>query len=122
MNPPKRRKIRFYIILLIIFFGFFALLSGFFLKKATFNLRKLSPFVKSQDLAAAKTSINVAKNDFKNAKRALVVFTPFRIIPFFGWYIADIQRGVSAVTASLDAAENIVDAIAPYADVLGFKE
>ncbi|OGE11129.1 hypothetical protein A3A60_03405 [Candidatus Curtissbacteria bacterium RIFCSPLOWO2_01_FULL_42_26] len=122
MNPPKRRKIKFYILLLIIFVSFFALLSGLFLIKATFNLRKVSASAKSQDLAAAKTSINAAQNDFKNAKSALSVFTPFRIIPFFGWYIADIQRGVSAATASLGAAENIVDAIAPYADVLGFKE
>src|SRR3989344_6832310 len=121
MNSPKRRKIRFYIILLVILFGFFALLSGFFFIKATFNLRKVSASDKSQDLAAAKTSINATKNDFKNAKRALIIFTPFRIIPFFGWYIADVQRGVSATNSSLDAAGNIVDAIVPYADVLGFK-
>lgn len=52
---------------------------------------------------------------------SLIVFTPFRIIPFFGWYVADVQRGVSAATATLDAAQNIVDAVTPYADVLGFR-
>src|SRR3989344_6962053 len=122
MNPPKRRKIRFYVILLIIFFGFFVLLSGLFFIKATFNLRKVSSSAKSQDLSAARTSINAAKGDFNNAKRALIVFTPFRIIPFFGWYVADVQRGVSAAASALEAAQNIVDAITPYADVLGFKE
>ena len=121
MNPPKRRKIRFYVILLIIFFGFFVLLSGLFFIKATFNLRKVSSSAKSQDLSAARTSINAAKGDFNNAKRALIVFTPFRIIPFFGWYVADVQRGVSAAASALEAAQNIVDAITPYADVLGFK-
>lgn len=121
MSYPKKRKLSFYLLLLVFFFAFFAFLSGLFFAKAISDVRKVSQAVKSQDLVAAKTSIHAAKGDFKNARMSLIVFTPFRIIPFFGWYIADIQRGVSAATSALDAAQNIVDAITPYADVLGFK-
>ena len=91
------------------------------MKKAISDLHKLAASAKTQDLTAVKSGVRAARADFGSAQKALIVFTPFRIIPLFGWYIADLERGISAAISGLNAAENTVDAIIPYADVLGLK-
>ncbi len=121
MNSQRSRRIRLLIFFLILFFAVFGLLTAFFLNKAISDTRKVVSAFKAQDLNAAKISVKNAKKDFNNAKRTLFVFYPFRIIPLFGWYIGDLQRVVSAAAPALDSANTIIDAISPYADILGLK-
>ncbi|MBI2012520.1 DUF4012 domain-containing protein [Candidatus Curtissbacteria bacterium] len=76
---------------------------------------------KLQDLDATKAYLKDARSQFRNTKRLLVLYTPLRVVPVLGWYVADIQRGVDAAVYSLEAANTFAEAITPYADVLGLK-
>jgi len=55
------------------------------------------------------------------AQKTLLPLTPFRIIPFFGWYVSDIQRVANTATHSLSGAQKLLEAITPYADILGLE-
>lgn len=74
-----------------------------------------------QDLNATQAYLKDTKRDLESTKKALVVFTPIRIIPLLGWYVADAQRGVNAAIEGVSAAIILTDAMTPYADVLGFN-
>lgn len=121
LNQKPGKKVRKIVLLFVIFYVIFGLISAFFLQKALRNTQKVIGAAQLQDLDATKAYILDAKRDFKNAQRALFVFTPVRIVPIFGWYIADVQRFANAATHGLTAAESLAEAVTPYADILGLK-
>lgn len=109
------------IIIVILIFGFFALIASVSLFNAYRSLKAVSQALDTQDLDSAKKSIKNAQGDMKRTNQALIVFTPIRFIPVLGWYVADIQRGTHAAVSALDAAEVLAEAVTPYADILGLK-
>lgn len=116
-----KRRILLIIVLIIIFFGFFAVLAGLSAKAGIANAKKAAQAVKQQDIESAKTNLQNTKKQLENSQKFLKVLTPLRIIPLAGWYIADAQRGISAAVSGVRAAETLMEAITPYADVLGLK-
>lgn len=116
-----KRKIFIILVFLVVFFGFFTFLAVSSARNALKDAKAGLTAIKSQDLEGAKKNFNKAKSEFQGTKTALIVFSPFRIIPVVGWYVADAQRGVNAAIAGMDAANTLADAITPYADVLGLK-
>ena len=114
-------KIKKALILIIFFYLVLAVLTGILAKRALSSTVKVAGAAKLQDLDATKAYIKDAKRDFQYIKWSLIIFTPIRVLPVFGWYVADSQRAVSAAIAALDAAQTLTEAITPYADVLGFK-
>ena len=116
-----KRRIILAILVIFAVFAFFGLISAFSLKKAYTSSQKVIGAAKLQDLDAAKAYLHDAKRDFKAAKTSLIVFTPVRIIPLVGWYVADIQRGVDTAIYGLEAASVFAEAVTPYADVLGLS-
>lgn len=116
-----KKKIALIIFAFIIIFGFFAFRVASSGKKAVAETKAAATAAKLQDLDGAKTHLKEAKKDLKKTKSALVVFTPFRIIPLVGWYVADAQRGVNAAISAMDSAGVFAEAVTPYADVLGLK-
>ena len=120
LRPKSKSKIKPLLALFAIILVVFACLTAFFLILALNDTKSIISASK-QDLDSAKSSIKSAQNNFKNAQKTLLVFTPFRIIPIVGWYIADVQRGVSAAASTMQAASTLAQAITPYADVIGLK-
>ena len=116
--PAKFKRI---LILAICFYILLTALTAFFVKGALSSMSKVAGAAKLQDLDATKAYIIDAKGDLQKVKWALVPFTPIRIIPVLGWYVADTQRLVNGAISGLNAAQTITEAVAPYADVLGFK-
>ncbi len=116
-----KRKILFIVVLVIIFFGFFAISAGLSAKAGITFAKKAAQAVKQQDLESAKTNLQNTKKQLENSQKSLIVLTPLRIIPLAGWYIADAQRGISAAISGVNAAQTLTEAITPYADVLGLK-
>lgn len=115
------RKIKRALILLVLFYLLLTAITGFFAKQALSSAAKVAGAAKLQDLDATKAYIKDARGDLRKVKLSLAAFTPLRVTPFFGWYVADAQRGVNSAIAALSAAETITDAVTPYADVLGLK-
>lgn len=120
LKVMKKRIISVVIIILIVL-GTFGILTAFSARKAITDAKKAVGAIKLQDLDATKAYLKDTQKDIKRTKRYFFAFTPIRIIPFFGWYIADVQRGLNAASYSIDAAIAFTDAVTPYADVLGLK-
>jgi len=120
MSANKRKIVRIFLILLV-FFAIFAALSAFFAMRALKTTQQAVGAVKIQDLTATKAYLKDAKGQFQTTQKTLFALTPFRIIPLFGWYVSDAQRGVNAAIHGLTAAEKLTEAITPYADVLGLE-
>lgn len=116
-----RKRIRLIIILLVVFYGIFGILTLFSAKSAIADFQKAAGAIKLQDLDATKSYLAETKKDIRRTQRLFLVATPFRIIPLLGWYVADVQRGLTAGINGVDAAITLTDAITPYADVLGLK-
>ncbi len=115
------RNFKIIIVLLFVIYLIFGFLTFIFAKKAFASVKKVAGAAKLQDLDATKSYIKDAKGDFQKVRLPLLAFTPIRVIPVIGWYVADSQRGVNAAISGLDAAQTLTEAITPYADVLGLK-
>lgn len=120
-NNRAGKKVKKIAFVLFLFYFIFGLICAFFLLKAVKSTQKIVQAAKTGDLDASKANILAASKDFKNTKRALIVFTPLRIIPLFGWYVADVQRFTAAAVYGLEAAKSLTETITPYADILGLK-
>src|SRR3989344_5431219 len=116
-----KKKIIFVILLVVVVYAVFAVLTALSAKKAVAATQKAVGAVKLQDLDATKAYLKDAKKEFEGTKKLLIVFTPLRIVPLVGWYVADAQRGITAAVDGLEAASILTEAITPYADVLGLQ-
>ncbi len=116
-----KRKIGLVIFVLLIIVGVLVVGTALSAKKAIATTQKAIGAAKLQDLDATKAYLKDASRQFQTTKKFIFVFSPLRVVPVIGWYIADAERGVSAAIATLDAANTFAEAITPYADVLGLK-
>ncbi len=116
-----RRKIALVILIVLVILGFFTVRAVLSAKGAIATAQKAAGAAKIQDLDATKAYLADSKKQFGETQKDLLVFTPLRIIPLIGWYVADAQRGVNAAIYGLDGGIKFVDAVTPYADVLGLK-
>jgi len=77
--------------------------------------------VKKQNIELASQELIKAKKDLAQTQRDLDSFSYVRFIPIMGLYYNDADRLISAGKDGLEAATILVEAIKPYADVLGLK-
>lgn len=134
-SPPVRKGrekfkkflVPFGVILLILFL---VLTVGFVLpaksilasvKDLESSGRKLPELLKSQDLAGTKNQLGVVKADLENVKNRFSRLGWLKIIPLARNYYLDGQRGLAAGRELIAAAEIAIDAITPYADIIGLK-
>ncbi|MEK7581084.1 MAG: DUF4012 domain-containing protein [Patescibacteria group bacterium] len=116
-----KRRLTSLLLLLVVVYGVLTVVAGISLRQAVKSTAKVAEAAKAQDLDGIKKSIGNAKGDFSRTKVILIAFTPLRVIPVLGWYVADAQRGASAAVAGLSATQTLAEAVTPYADVLGLK-
>src|SRR3990167_216683 len=116
-----KRRIIGILAIIIIFYLVIGALLFLALKKAAKDTKLAVDTAKFQDLDGTKAHIKDAQKGFKNARKYVLVFTPLRVVPIVGWYIADLQRGLNMADSGLEAAKVFAEAITPYADVLGLK-
>lgn len=76
---------------------------------------------KAQNLPAAEEKLLEIDQDFQNVKSTYAKLSFYNNIPFVNAYYQDGERGLRAGQAGLDAAKKSIEAITPYADVLGFS-
>ncbi len=83
--------------------------------------KAILPYIKAQDLAGAKTAIAVVKTNLDTTKLDYKKFAWAKSLPVLGNYYSDGTRVMSAAEEIISAANLTIDAIAPYADVIGLK-
>ncbi len=85
------------------------------------NTKAVAPYAKTQDLGGVKNQLEKVKGSLTNVETNLHTFKWSSHIPFAKNYYNDGQSGISAGYELIAAAEIGIDAIAPYADVIGLK-
>lgn len=116
-----KHRLRTIVTIVLIILGLLTLRAGLSAKAAIDDSKKAAAAIKAQDLNAAKEHLKNAKHDFETTQKALYVFTPLRVIPLLGWYVADAQRVTTAAVSGMDGALTFTEAITPYSDVLGLN-
>lgn len=90
--------------------------------KTTFSkAREAYQAVKTQNLAEADLKIKETGRALAETKKAMAFLGWAKFIPFIGGYYNDASHVLSAGLAGIEAGEVAIEAITPYADLLGFK-
>ena len=89
--------------------------------QTTQNGRLAYEYLKKQDIEKASAELVTTKNKLLKTQAAYNKLLYLKIIPFFGSYVADGERGLKAGVYSIEAAQITIDSVKPYADVLGLK-
>lgn len=124
-TPPKRMKLRFLFIPLLIVLLLAVVIAGLFIpvyksaKDLVGTSQKLTASVKAQDLPSLEAQIPAEKASLAKLKDSLKLVSWLQFAPIAGQYISDANHGVTAAEALLDAGDLSVKAIAPYADIIG---
>ena len=77
--------------------------------------------LKSQDITAASDQLQVAKADIDQTTKDLDTMGYLKIIPGINLYYGDANHLLAAANDGIQGGQLLVDAIKPYADVLGLK-
>lgn len=77
--------------------------------------------LKKQDVGLAKEELTKTHQSLSDTQSKLGRLGWTRFIPLVGLYYSDAAHAVAAASAALDAGDTVIDAILPYADVLGLK-
>lgn len=83
--------------------------------------RALVYVAKQQDLPQTREKIKTTQAKLEKAKKDFSYFSFLRFIPFLGNYYRDADHLVAAGAYGLETAQKTVDALSPYADLLGFS-
>jgi len=77
--------------------------------------------MKNQNVQLASDEIIKTKQDLLQTQKNLHYLTPLKFVPLLSWYYNDADHMLNAGSYGLDASAISIDAIKPYADVLGLK-
>ena len=130
-SKKPKIKMRIWLKILIIFFGVLLLFSGacFLMarpvivkaKQALSLGQEAYSSVKDQDLIKTNDKLKETKTKIEEAKTSYRILSWLKVVPFLNNYYKDGERGLNAALRGIEAGEILTEAIAPYADVLGFK-
>ncbi|OGD63303.1 hypothetical protein A2160_02290 [Candidatus Beckwithbacteria bacterium RBG_13_42_9] len=76
---------------------------------------------KNQDLLTADEKLKETHQGLQETQNQYEKLKWTNFVPGMHWYYQDGEHGLKAALASLEAAQILIGAITPYADVLGFK-
>lgn len=123
-----RKKLSFAIIISIIVL----ILIGFLISIPVYNVynsglktyreaRILFDAVKKQNIVVASEELVKTKKYLQETQKSLNTLSPLKFIPILAWYYNDADHLITAGSKTLDSAGIAIEAIEPYADVLGLK-
>lgn len=125
-REEKKRKLLVFLALLALFLFFFVYLPYRKIKakggEVLTSARTVSASFKNNDIDEVEKNLAELEGEYaafqKSARRVYFL----RFVPVLGGYILDFKNGVEAGDHLIQAAKLAVDAIAPYADLIGFKK
>ncbi len=89
--------------------------------KAYRSAKLAAAAMKNQNVELASTEIAKTKKELLATQRNLHYLLPLKFVPVVNWYYNDADHMMTAGLHGLDASTIAIDAIKPYADVLGLK-
>jgi len=128
---PKPKRLKIFLKVLGIVVGIGILISGFLLiscrqilaerKNFEESLNKIKTGTKEQDLSKVGKGVEEIREIVGRVERKTEKIKWMKKLPFLGGYIADIEHGLKAGVAGLDATEMVINTLNPYADILGLS-
>lgn len=111
------------ILLLVIFIPLFFLIKNvyFSLQKTIVSTRKTYEAGKNQDIDSLKINALVLKEDLEDLEESVNKLTFLKFIPIISGYTRDAEHLTRAAKSSVEALNITIEAILPYADLLGLK-
>lgn len=89
-------------------------------KKTVESARMAYDFGKNQDLVKANQQLEEVKANLEKTQNSFQSLKWISWIPILGQYWHDGNHGLNAAKEGIEAADILMDAVEPYADVLGF--
>src|SRR3989338_31546 len=127
----SRKGLKFFLLgfgTILLILAVLGLFIGLQAKKVYAETLKLQPLIEkaqgnfsTQDLPALRRTLAEINNQIGVVRSAYSPLVQLKFIPFGGKYVADGQHLLTAASAGVEAGEILVDAVEPYADVLGFQ-
>ena len=126
-QKDRKKKLKVLYIFLLISFVFLIVVGflvyrvyskGISLKTAFDNLVTST---QSKDLESVKKEISTVKTSLNDLDKAYEGIYWLRVVPFAGKFIDDGRHIINAANIGLESTEIVVDAITPYADIIGFN-
>lgn len=126
-RPGKNRRKKVLILFFIgLFLYFFALAPILSIGKQAKDVEKAAKEVKAafyeNDLGKTEQELQEMKAEFNELQRESKKLYWARFIPLLGYYVSDYRNVIEAGGELIEAGLVSVDAIEPYADLLGFKK
>ncbi len=90
-------------------------------KRTESSGKKVVQAVKNQDLDSTQKELENTLSDLKQLKKNYGFFKFTKLIPFVSGYYKDGEYALNSVEAGLEGGKIAVDALIPYADLLGLK-
>lgn len=126
---PKKLKIGLLVLAGILIFLIILGLTIFLLIKPVISQGKKTyalalesyTFLKNQDLVGAQEKLTETKLQLQETRSLYNRLKWTKFIPFFGAYWSDGERFMIAGQSGIDSGLVLIEAINPYADILGFK-
>ncbi len=127
-SGKKRTRARIFwsLVLLAIFLTFFAVLplknintKG---RAVVASARVMKDSLKGDDMAKVQADMKDVQTKFESFQKDARKIYWMRYIPVAGWYVSDFKHGVEAGESLINAGQKGITAIAPYADLIGFKK
>ena len=85
------------------------------------DLKLVNAALKTQDIALASKEIVNTKKDLLETQRNFHFLIAYKFVPLINFYYNDADHLMQAGIYGLDTASTTVDALIPYADILGLK-
>lgn len=125
LGVPRGKKLL--LLLFLILFGFFfvvrpaqqVLSKG---RKIEAQAKVVKAAFDENDLVKVEEELKETQVMFEGMRSSARWLYPWRFIPFFGGYVGDFRAGVEAGHELIQAAIISVEAIEPYADLIGFRK
>ncbi|OGD10719.1 hypothetical protein A2395_02955 [Candidatus Amesbacteria bacterium RIFOXYB1_FULL_47_9] len=90
-------------------------------RKLESSARQVEPYLKAQDLAGTQGQLAQVKTDLETVKADYSRLKWLKAVPLARNYYLDGERGFTAAGEVLSAGNVAIEAIAPYADIIGLK-
>ncbi len=136
LGPPKKKRawvgaVSVILVILLVIFGVLVVVGyiGYTKVQALSNqgkslqdsLSQSYDALKAQDLVGAKAKLEEGRTKFAQLQKTYTELAFMRVIPGAHWYYQDGEHALNAGSSGLEAADIALQAIEPYADVLGFS-
>ena len=84
------------------------------------NITASAQAIQNKDLVGAESNLKLAQDNLNLVNNKFKLVGVIRFVPLVGGYVSDAKHGLTAAQIGFDTAFVLLDAIKPYADVLGF--